>query len=148
MCFKSKNHKMLSWVEFWWTNDWQRIHSGVKVLEQEEGGDDDEDQEERVVVEDGEGGGLVVSDLVLLPQDSGDTRDNQTSFTIVKHTGWITFFFFKKIHVTCVTSHLSPSVTSCGCLLQKASWLPLWKQHPPVSERLWRIKRGNAHKLN
>lgn len=46
-----------------------RIHGGVEVLEQEEGGDDDEDQEQCVVVEDGEGGGLVVGDLVLLPQD-------------------------------------------------------------------------------
>lgn len=46
-----------------------RIHGGVEVLEQEEGGDDDQDQEESVVVEDGEGGGLVVGDLVLLPQD-------------------------------------------------------------------------------
>lgn len=30
----------------------KRIHSGVKVLEQEEGGDNDEDQKQRVVVED------------------------------------------------------------------------------------------------
>lgn len=52
----------------------QRIHGGVEVLEQEEGGDDDEDQEESVVVEDGEGGGLVVGDLVLLPQDPGQTE--------------------------------------------------------------------------
>lgn len=46
-----------------------RIHGWVEVLEHEEGGDDDEDQEKCVVVEDGEGGGLVVGDLVLLPQD-------------------------------------------------------------------------------
>lgn len=49
----------------------ERIHGGVEVLEQEERGDDDENQEECVVVEDGEGGGLVVGDLVLLPQNSG-----------------------------------------------------------------------------
>lgn len=47
----------------------QRIHSGVEVLEQEEGGNDDQDQEEGVVVEDGEGGGLIIGNLILLPQD-------------------------------------------------------------------------------
>lgn len=47
----------------------KRIHRRVEVPEQEEGGNDDEHQEESVVVEDGEGGGLVVGDLILLPQD-------------------------------------------------------------------------------
>lgn len=53
----------------------KRIHGGVEVLQQEEGGDDDQDQEESVVVEDGEGGGLVISDLILLPQDPGRTGE-------------------------------------------------------------------------
>lgn len=57
----------------------ERIHSRVEVPEQEEGGDDDEDQEECVVVEDGEGGGLVVGDLVLLPQDPGQIRRQSLS---------------------------------------------------------------------
>merc|ERR1712073_175691 len=34
-----------------------------------EGGDDHQGQEQSVVVEDGEGGGLVLSNLILLPQD-------------------------------------------------------------------------------
>lgn len=57
----------------------ERIHSGVEVLEQEEGGNDDEHQEQGVVVEDGEGGGLVVCDLVLLPQDPEWEREDVTS---------------------------------------------------------------------
>lgn len=52
----------------------KRIHSGVEVLQQEEGGDNDEDKKECVVVEDGEGGGLVVGDLILLPQDPRQTK--------------------------------------------------------------------------
>lgn len=57
----------------------KRIHGGVEVLEQEEGGDDDEDQKECVVVEDREGRGLVVGDLVLLPQDPRHHRKNKTT---------------------------------------------------------------------
>jgi len=41
-----------------------------EILEDNERGEEQDDQKETVVVEDGEGGGLVVSDLVLLPQDS------------------------------------------------------------------------------
>lgn len=52
----------------------------------------------------------------------------------------------KNIHTICFTSRLSPSVTSCGCLLRRASWSPLWKQHPLVSERLWRIKKEDMHR--
>lgn len=52
----------------------KRIHRRVEVPEQEEGGDDDEHQEQSVVVEDGEGGGLVVGDLILLPQDPRKTK--------------------------------------------------------------------------
>lgn len=62
----------------------ERIHGGVEVLEQEERGDDDENQEECVVVEDGEGGGLVVSDLVLLPQNSGQ-EITRTTFGFYLH---------------------------------------------------------------
>lgn len=54
----------------------KRIHGGVEVLEQEEGGDDDEHEEEGVVVEDREGGGLVVSDLIFLPQNPKQYRKN------------------------------------------------------------------------
>lgn len=55
------------------------IHGGVEVLQQEEGGDDDEDQEQSVVIEDREGGGLIVSYLVLLPQDPNMGKEKGSS---------------------------------------------------------------------
>lgn len=63
----------------------KRIHSGVEVLEQEEGGNDDEDQEESVVIKDGEGGGLVVCDLVLLPQDPRQTQEKKHRVSVTFH---------------------------------------------------------------
>lgn len=83
----------------------ERIHGGVEILEQEEGGDDDEDQEESVVVEDGEGGGLVVSDLILFPQDPERKEENSMSISFINvyhhyteyvlgHWSTENFFFF------------------------------------------------------
>ena len=53
----------------------KRIQSGADGAEDVEGGEDDEEEEEGVVVEDGEGGRLVVSNLVLLPQNPEDAED-------------------------------------------------------------------------
>lgn len=51
-----------------------RIQHGAEVLEDVERAEDEEHQVEGVVVEDGEGGRLVVSNLILLPQDPGQNN--------------------------------------------------------------------------
>lgn len=57
-----------------------RIQHGAEVLEDVEGAEDEEHQVEGVVVEDGEGGRLVVSNLVLLPQDPGQNNTKHDTY--------------------------------------------------------------------
>ena len=46
------------------------VDHGAEGLEDVEGADDEDGQEQGVVVKDAEGGGLVLSDLVLFPEDT------------------------------------------------------------------------------
>lgn len=54
--------------------NFQRIHCGVEVLQDKEGSNNDQDQEEGVVIEDGKGCSFIISNFILLPQDSADTE--------------------------------------------------------------------------
>lgn len=60
-----------------------RIQHGAEVLEHVEGAEDEEHQVEGVVVEDGEGGRLVVSNLVLLPQDPGQNNTKHDTYLYI-----------------------------------------------------------------
>ena len=50
------------------------VDRGVEGPENVEGRHNDQNQEEGVVVEYGEGGGLVIGDLILLPQNPANNK--------------------------------------------------------------------------
>lgn len=57
--------------ESWWSTYGQDVvHCRVEVLQYEEGSNNDHDQEQSVVIEDGKCCSFIISNFILLPQDS------------------------------------------------------------------------------